>query len=142
MIWARFIVGLLIAVTCVSSAGAQSNGKGNGQGHGKAAGQQAPASGQITLSATITTAERQTIMGYFQQHPASYAGAQPHPPGIAKKIARGGTLPPGIAKRYFPGELITLLPPRPGEQWLMVGTDVLLVQAATNLILDILPRVF
>jgi len=139
---ARLFVGLLIAALGVSSAWAQSNGKGNGQGHAKAAGQQAQTSGQITLSATITTAERQTIIGYFQQHPASYAGVKPLPPGIAKKVARGGTMPPGIAKRYFPGELIALLPPRPGEQWLIVGTDVLLIQATTNLILDILPRVF
>ena len=142
MIRARLLIGLLIAAMGFSSAWAQSNGKGNGQGHAKAAGQQAPTSGQITLSATITSAERQTIMGYFQQHPASYAGAKPLPPGIAKKIARGGTLPPGIAKRYFPGELVTMLPPRPGEQWLMVGTDVLLVQAATNVILDKLPSIF
>jgi hypothetical protein len=140
MIRASFFGGLLIAAMGFSSAWAQGNGKG--QGHGKVTGQQVQTSGQFTLSATITTAERQTIIGYFQQHQASYVGMKPVPPGIAKKIARGGTMPPGIAKRYFPGELIALLPPRPGEQWLIVGTDVLLVQAATSLILDILPRVF
>ena len=69
-------------------------------------------------------------------------GAKPLPLGIAKKIDRGGGLPPGIVKRYFPGELIGLLPPRPGQQWVVVGTDVVLVQAATNLILDVLPKVF
>jgi Ni/Co efflux regulator RcnB len=67
---------------------------------------------------------------------------KPLPPGIAKKIARGGTLPPGIAKRYFPNDLIAQLPARPGQQWVIVGTDVLLVQAGTNLILDLLARVF
>lgn len=142
MIQTRLLSGLVIAVLAVSPGWAQGNGKGNGQGHAKAAGQQVQPSGQVTSFAAITAAERQTILGYFQQHPTVYAGAEPLPPGIAKKIARGGTMPPGIAKRYFPGELIGLLPPRPGQQWLVVGTDVLLVQAATNLILDILPRAF
>ena len=99
-------------------------------------------SGQVTLSATITAIESQTISAYFQQHQASYAGMKPLPPGIAKKIARGGTLPPGIAKRYFPNDLIAQLPPRPGQQWVIVGTDVLLIHAGTSLILDLLARVF
>jgi hypothetical protein len=148
MIRARLLAGFIIAVVGVSSAGAQGNGngsgKGNGQGKSSVAGQpaQTPNSGQRALSVVITAGERQTILGYFQQHPAGYAGIQPLPPGIAKKIARGGTMPPGIAKRYFPGALIGLLPARPGQQWLIAGTDVLLVQVATNLILDILPRVF
>ena len=98
--------------------------------------------GQVTLSATITAIESQTIFAYFQQHQASYAGVKPLPPGIAKKIARGGSLPPGIAKRYFPNDLIAQLPPRPGQQWVIVGTDVLLIQAGTSLILDLLARVF
>ena len=146
MIWARLLAGLLIAMMGISSAGiasalAQGNGKGNSHGKSNQPSQTLN-SGQVSVSAFITAGERQTILGYFQQHPTVYAGAEPLPPGIAKKIARGGTMPPGIAKRYFPGELIGLLPPRPGQQWLVVGTDVLLVQAATNLILDILPRAF
>jgi len=32
------------------------------------------------------------------------------PPGIAKKLERGGTLPPGIAKRYLPDDLRQNLP--------------------------------
>ena len=142
MIQTRLLSGLVIAVLAVSPGWAQGNGKGNGLGHAKAAGQQVQPSGQVTFFAAITATERQTILGYFQQHPAVYAGAEPLPPGIAKKIARGGALPPGIAKRHFPGELIGLLPPRPGQQWLVVGTDVVLVQAATSLILDVLPKVF
>lgn len=153
MIRARLLAGVIIATTSISAVEtsavqAQGNGNGSGQGngHGKSNGAGASTqnlnSGQVTFSAVITAGERQTILGYFQQHPAYYAGAQPLPPGIAKKIARGGTMPPGIAKRYFPGELIGLLPPRPGQQWVVVGTDVLLIQLATNLVLDILPRAF
>ena len=150
----RLLAGLVAAAMSVSSAWAQ----GNGNGHAKAAGpsMQTADSGQVTLSATITAIESQTISAYFQQHQASYAGMKPLPPGIAKKIARGGTLPPGIAKkiapggtlppgiakRYFPNDLIAQLPPRPGQQWVIVGTDVLLIQAGTSLILDLLARVF
>ena len=136
----RLLAGLVAVAMSVSSAWAQ----GNGNGHSKAAGpsMQTADSGQVTLSATITAIERQTIFAYFQQHQASYAGMKPLPPGIAKKIARGGTLPPGIAKRYFPNDLIVQLPPRPGQQWVIAGTDVLLIQAGTSLILDLLARVF
>jgi Nickel/cobalt transporter regulator len=90
----------------------------------------------------ITATERGIIIGYLNQHrgswPAAFAAAQPLPPGIAKKVARGGALPPGIAKRYLPNDLIVQLPPRPGYEWVVVGTDVLLVAAATGLIVDIL----
>jgi hypothetical protein len=103
-----------------------------GNGH-KNGGQPVVSSGQI--SAYITLGERQTILGYFQQHPA---GAKPLPPGIAKKIARGGAMPPGIAKRYFPADLVGILPPRPGQQWVIAGTDVLLIQMATNVVVDLL----
>jgi hypothetical protein len=94
--------------------------------------------GQISISAYITAGERQTILGYFQQHPAVVAGAKPLPPGIAKKIARGGAMPPGIAKRYFPADLIGVLPARPGQRWVIAGTDVLLVELATNVVVDLL----
>ena len=90
----------------------------------------------------ITTTERSLILGYVSEHgnrlPAGLATAKPLPPGIAKKLARGGSLPPGIAKRYLPGELEAQLPPRPGCQWVVVGTDVVLIAAATGLIVDII----
>ena len=132
----RVAVGLVMTAMAVVPAWAQGNGKGQGQANKAGHQVQAPGAG------VITPWERQTIFGYFQQHPRSYADVKPLPPGIAKKSARGGTMPPGIAKRYLPSGLIAMLPPRPGQQWMIVGTDVLLVQMATSLILDILPRVF
>ena len=45
---------------------------------------------------------------------------------------------PGIAKRYFPSDLMGQLPPRPGQQWMVMGMDVLLVDVATQLILDVM----
>jgi hypothetical protein len=60
------------------------------------------------------------------------------PPGIRKKLARGKPLPPGIAKRFLPGALESQLPVHAGTVRRVVGGDVVLVAAATGVILDIL----
>ena len=90
----------------------------------------------------ISAVERAIIDDYLNRHagalPPVFANATPLPPGIAKKIARGGTMPPGIAKKVMPDALLTQLPPRPGQRWLVVGTDLLVLDIATNVIVDIL----
>ena len=60
------------------------------------------------------------------------------PPGIRRKLARGKPLPPGIAKRFLPGELKSQLPAHAGTVRRVIGRDVVLVAAATGVILDIL----
>jgi len=61
------------------------------------------------------------------------------PPGLAKQLARNGTLPPGLAKRALPHDLLVQLPPPPpGCELVLVDDRVMLVRAATNLILDVL----
>jgi hypothetical protein len=61
------------------------------------------------------------------------------PPGLAKQLARNGTLPPGLAKRALPDDLLGQLQPRPaGYEFVLVDDRVMLIQAATNLILDVL----
>ncbi len=92
--------------------------------------------------------ERQMIYKYFKGHvyePVVYEerGGPPKkkglPPGIQKKLARGGTLPPGIAKQYLPDGLIKQLPPPPhGYERRIVGSDVLLVAIDTGVIADII----
>jgi len=95
--------------------------------------------------ALITVTEQTIISDYVNQYRETLVpapgSAKPLPPGIAKKIARGGMLPPGIAKRYLPQNLLVQLPPRPGYQWVVVDNDVVLVVAATGLIADILADV-
>ncbi|MCR6631364.1 MAG: RcnB family protein [Magnetospirillum sp.] len=81
----------------------------------------------------ISAAERALIQQYYQDHPVMVADL---PPGIRKKVARGKPLPPGIAKR-FPGDLRAQLPARPGYEYRVVGADVLLVQIATGVIVDL-----
>jgi hypothetical protein len=63
------------------------------------------------------------------------------PPGIAKKLARGGSLPPGIAKKNLPTDLEHRLPPvRDGYERREVDGTVVLVEAATDTIVDIIRR--
>ncbi len=63
------------------------------------------------------------------------------PPGLAKQLRRNGTLPPGLRRNYLPPGLSARLPGLPpGHARVLVGNDVLLIQQATGLILDILSR--
>ncbi len=102
--------------------------------------------------------ERQLIYKYFDEHDVDYgsqdsdyaydsSSTKPKnknkqkglPPGIQKKLARGGTMPPGIAKRNLPNDLDRQLPPPPdGYERVVVGNDVILAEINTGIIADIL----
>jgi hypothetical protein len=61
------------------------------------------------------------------------------PPGLAKQLARNGHLPPGLEKRSLPDDLIVELPPlQQGYKYVIVDDRVMLIKAASNLILDVL----
>ena len=61
------------------------------------------------------------------------------PPGLAKQLARNGHLPPGLEKRSLPHDLLVELPPlQPGYKYVIVDDRVMLIKAASNLILDVL----
>jgi hypothetical protein len=61
------------------------------------------------------------------------------PPGIAMKLERGGTVPPGIAKRDLPDDLVSRLPARTdGALRQIVGDDVVLIEKGTEIILDVI----
>ena len=64
------------------------------------------------------------------------------PPGLAKQLERYGRLPPGLEKRGLPdglqGDLGDFYD---GTDTQIVGSDVLLVETATGVILDILRNV-
>lgn len=63
--------------------------------------------------------------------------AEPLPPGIQRRLERGKPLPPGIAKR-FDGSIARELPRYPGYEWERVGADVVLIEAATRVVVDVL----
>lgn len=61
------------------------------------------------------------------------------PPGLAKQLARNGHLPPGLEHRDLPDDLLVQLPRLdPHYRYVIVDNRVLLIQAASNLILDVL----
>ena len=140
------LVTALAATAGPAFADNPGRGKGNGRGNagppvividpvdavGAAVG---AAVGTAIVDEFFTTDERQIITDYFRTHRYVPAGL---PPGIAKNLARGKPLPPGIAKRYLPGDLIGLLPPRPGYDRIIVDDDVFLVSLATGIIVDVL----
>jgi Ni/Co efflux regulator RcnB len=93
------------------------------------------------LDAVLSDDERKIIHGYFHEHPDAVGKVKELPPGIRKKLARGGAMPPGIAKQALPDGLHRRLPPRDGQHYEIVGTDVVLVQTATKVIVDVLKDV-
>ncbi len=61
------------------------------------------------------------------------------PPGLQKHLEKHGTLPPGLAKKKLPPGLAKRLGlAGSGLERLIVDDDVLLVEAATGVVLDII----
>lgn len=120
--------------------------------------------GDTLLGSVFSEIERRTIEEYYrgrfgnstyrEQHKGKASGKQKGmppglakrdrlPPGLEKQLQRNGHLPPGLEKRDLPEGLAGLLPPRhPEHQRVLVDNDVLLIETATGLILDILRDVF
>ena len=74
-------------------------------------------------------------------------GGKGMPPGLAKKdklppgLAKRETLPPGLAKRDMPADLASRLPTRAGLKTVIVDKSVVLVEEATNTVLDVIANV-
>lgn len=60
------------------------------------------------------------------------------PPGLAMQLEKNGKLPPGLEKRDLPDDLESRLPLRKGLKRILAGDNVVLVDAATDIILDVL----
>ena len=94
------------------------------------------------ISVTFSDAEVRNITAWYDDHAPKKKckGKQGGlPPGIARNLARGKSLPPGIAKQHLPQELQRALPAAPaGFDRIIVDGKVLLVDAATQVIHDVL----
>jgi len=126
----RLVLPLSVVLALSVPADAQ---KPNNNGRG---GQ--PKAEQAVTVSFGATAERE-IRSYFQSNPMT---PQSLPPGIAKNLARGKPLPPGIAKRDLPGPLTSKLPVYEGHEVVIIDRDAILINTATQVIVDILTRVF
>ncbi len=121
------LVCVLAALALPSSAGAQGR-RGRNQ----------PTAAQATVTVTFTSTERQTLLRYYAAHPYT---AKRLSPGIAKNLARGKPLPPGIAKRALPADLVAQLPRRTGLEITIFGDRIVLLEAR-GVVVDVLENVF
>jgi len=104
---------------------------------------------QEIIDTLISASERAIIGEYVHTAKSSGQGLPPGlaqreqlPPGLQKQIQRNGTLPPGLAKRELPPDLMSRLPRRPeGQGYRVVGDDVVLIDTATRVILDVVKGV-
>jgi hypothetical protein len=114
--------------------------------------------GSDVAARVFSEIEKQLIRDYYGKHGAGPASATSKgkskqlPPGLAKRdrlppgleqhIEKNGTLPPGLAKRDLPPDLESRLPHHPkGIGRKIVDTDVVLLEQATGVVLDILKDV-
>jgi hypothetical protein len=72
-------------------------------------------------------------------------GHNPHgdfealPPGLQKQVRRNGHLPPGLARQRLPDDLERRLSPLPdGYVRVRIGTDIVLMDARTEIVLDLI----
>lgn len=93
----------------------------------------AVAAGPVTV---ITDIEIRTIREY-------YVGKKPKPlpPGIAKNIARGKKVPPGIMRTRLPDDLVARLPRREGYEW-AIANDVILLIDVSGIVREVLRDIF
>lgn len=69
-------------------------------------------------------------------------GRPPLPPGMAKNLARGRRLPPGIERRPVPPDMLRNLPAAPGREWRMVGGDLVQIVVSTAVVTAVIQGVF
>lgn len=109
------------------------------------------------IERVFSEAEKAVIEEYFghkhdpkyKKEPRGKKSRKSMPPGLAKKdklppglqmqLEKNGRLPPGLARNTFPVKLENkLYAPRKGTKRLIVGDDVVLIDTATDIVLDIL----
>lgn len=93
--------------------------------------------GRVTL--VFSDRDRDEIHRYYRHNlPPGLAKRETLPPGLRKQLVRRGSLPPGLEGQRLHRDLEMRLSPLPrGYTRLRVGTDVLLLDERTRVILDI-----
>lgn len=129
---------MVLCILILSLAGVTMTGQGKGKGKGKPAKEgdaQAVAIPAGVTDIRFGTSDIRIISNYYSSR------LQQLPPGLQKKVQRGGTLPPGWQKKVqgFPADLERQLPGVPvGYRRVVSGPVAMLIHDATNVVLDIL----
>ena len=131
---------LVVALATAPVLADPPEGKGKGR-HGKHQESQEPSTNS---AASLVTAGISAAVArqYAIDSGVKMGGYKPLPPGIQKNLARGKPLPPGIAKKAAPSAMLGRLPRHAGYEWQLAGTDLILVQAGTAIVADVLKDVF
>lgn len=124
------IIGLLMVTSEAASA----------QGKGKSNKPDIRTSGSSTSNVVVVfrDSDRTTFREYFRTHRIS---ATQLPPGVAKNVARGKPLPPGIAKRGVPPELLAQ-GPKVGPDITFTIAGNVVVAMRSGVVVDILRDIF
>lgn len=123
----------LLVGTLVLSMFVLLSGRAEAQGRGH------KATVDVQAGITLTVSQQHSIRVYYASHPRW--GAKALPPGMQKRLAKGKPLPPGIAKKLAPPALSSKIGLPAGYQLVEVGLDVVVVEAATGIIRDLLRSV-
>jgi hypothetical protein len=107
--------------------------------------------GGTRVTVAFSDGDRQAIRAYFAARSNGRSGKShghghdPHgdfealPPGLQKQVRKNGTLPPGLARERLPGDLERRLSPLPdGYVRVRIGTDIVLMDARTEIVLDLI----
>jgi hypothetical protein len=120
--------GLAIATIALGFVNAEAEAQGKKE-RGRSA-----AVAEVAFS--VDAGMEKLIRAFYGERPAF--GVEALPPGIRRNLARGKPLPPGIAKRSAPPELVSTLALPRGYELVEVGLDVFVVEVATAVIHDVL----
>lgn len=152
------LVGLSLLISAPAALEAAGKDKSKGKGktsevstQSKSKGKEGQSGGDDAVHlavAIISATERALIGDYIHTARSSSSGLPPGlakreqlSPGLQKQIERNGTLPPGLAKRQLPADLSARLPKRRGQDYRVVGDDIVLIETATRVILDVMKGV-
>ncbi len=141
----------LLLCLALATSHAWAQGKSKGRGHAPAGNQTVGDKIRGTLPPSIpvfTVQERTVVTNYFRTNasglPPGLAKRDRLPPGLEKQLRERGTLPPGLQKKVqpLPVELerqLSILPT--GYRRVVIGNNVILMNATSSLIYDIIRNV-
>jgi hypothetical protein len=134
---ARWILVCVVSIVMLAGNYALAQGRGHGKGHEKHGDND---EGQLYYKDNDREAIRQWYDENHNNLPPGLAKRDQLPPGLEKKLIRGGTLPPGLQKRLqsCPKDLERRLPPPPPDCiHMVIGGHIVLMNRKSNLIVDI-----
>ena len=139
----------MLALLSLLAACSMTSGSSSGttaRGPGIEAGTSTRVSGTVSagpVSVTLSAEQTATVRAWYGQSASGNGNGRGRggglPPGIARNLERGKPLPPGIAKQYLPQNVIVQLPsPGTGLEYIVVAGKLLLVEAATQIVRQVL----